>query len=398
MREIGIYLETSYKIYKNTLYCQDIYINVLNSIASRNSINLNYLIKINEFENGYKANFVNKTFQLKSYKTLFSLIWKFPVYKIFASNTINNFVDQCDTLIIMSPSPISKLLLIKCKTKNKKIILLVRQDIVEMNKTRYSGLKKYFANYFSNYYNKYFLKHLNNPKISIITSGEKLAAKYVQYSSNVFSFADSRYVLQDVVSQHDIRNINFSKKIQFLFVGRLEINKGINLLLDFAKKYANNISLSIIGDGLMTGYIKNYIQENNLSNTVSLLGHIEYGPGLLQYYKQSDFFIFPSYSEGLPQVVLEAMACGCVIFSSNVGSIPTIVKEDYNGILFNPLDEYEFYQKADSIFSNEFDLDNLRTNSLEIARKHAFENQIIIFEKVLNEQNDKKNINNHSCI
>lgn len=385
MKKIGVYLETSYRIKDNTLYCQDIYINVLNSIASRNNINLNFLIKINELENGYKANFVNKIFLLKPYKNLFSLIWKFPIYKLFVSNTINNFIDQCDTLIIMTPSPISKLLFDKCKVKNKKIILLVRQDIVEMNKTRYIGLKKYLANYFSNYYDKYFLKHLNNTNISIITSGEKLAAKYLQYSSNVFSFADSRYVLQDVVYQQDIRNINFSNKLQFLFVGRLEVNKGIILLLNFAKKYANKFSLTIIGDGLMSGHIKNYIQENNLTNTVSLLGRIEYGPSLLQYYKQSDFFIFPSYSEGLPQVILEAMACGCVIFSSNVGSIPTIVNEDYNGILFNPFDENEFYQKADLIFNNEYDLDTLRANSLEIARKHAFENQINIFEKVLNE-------------
>ncbi len=385
MKNIGVYLETSYRTKNNKLYCQDIYINVLNSIASRNKINFNFLIKINEFENGYMANCVNKTFLLKPYKNLFSLIWKFPVYKFFVSNTINNFVDQCDTLIIMTPSPISKLLFDKCKAKNKKIIILVRQDIVEMNKTRYSGLKKYFAKYFSNYYDKYFLKHLNNTNISIITSGEKLAEKYLKYSFNVFSFADSRYLLQDIISNQDIRNINFSNKIQFLFVGRLEINKGIILLLEFAKIYANKISLKIIGDGLMNGYIKNYIQENNLTNTVSLIGHIEYGSNLLQYYKQSDFFIFPSYSEGLPQVILEAMACGCVIFSSNVGSIPTIVKEDYNGILFNPLDENEFYQKVDLIFNNEFNLDKLRTNSLTIARKHAFENQINIFEKVLNE-------------
>jgi glycosyltransferase involved in cell wall biosynthesis len=288
----------------------------------------------------------------------------------------------------MTPSPISKLLFKISKRKNKKIILLVRQDIVEMNKTRYSGLKKYFAIYFSNYYDKYFLKHLNNTNISIITSGEKLAEKYLKYSSNVFSFADSRYLLQDVISNQDIKNINISNKIQFIFVGRLEVNKGIILLLNFAKKYANKISLIIIGDGLMSGYINNYIQENNLTNTVSLLGHIEYGPNLLKYYKKSDFFIFPSYSEGLPQVILEAMACGCVIFSSNVGSITTIVKEEFNGILFNPFDETEFYQKADLIFNNEFDLDKLRTNSLEIARNHAFENQINIFEKVLNDKNE----------
>ena len=384
MKQIGIYLETSYKINKDSLICQDIYINVLNSIAKRNNIYFNFLIKINHFNNGYSTNNIHKLFFILPYRNLFSLIWKYPIYKIFVIRQIDKFIDNCDILIIMTPSPISKLLFRISKRKNKKIILLVRQDIVEMNKTRYSGLKKYFANYFSNYYEKYFLKRINNKNITVIASGEKLAEKYLKYSPNVFSFADSRYLLQDVISKQEIRNIDISNKTQFLFVGRLEVNKGIILLLKFAKKYANKISLTIIGDGLMSGYVKNYIQENNLTNTVFLLGHIEFGPNLLKYYKISDFFIFPSYSEGLPQVILEAMACGCVVFSSNVGSITTIVKEEFNGILFNPLDENDFYQKADLIFNNEFDLDKLRTNSLEIARKYAFENQINIFEKVLN--------------
>jgi hypothetical protein len=187
MKQIGIYLETSYKINQDSLFCQDIYINVLNSIAIRNSIYFNFLIKINQFNNGYSVNNIHKLFYLRPYKNIFALIWKYPIYKIFVIGQINHFIDNSDILIIMTPSPISKLLFKISLKKNKKIILLVRQDIVEMNKTRYSGLKKYFANYFSNFYDKYFLKHLNN-NVSIITSGEKLAEKYLKYSSNVFSF------------------------------------------------------------------------------------------------------------------------------------------------------------------------------------------------------------------
>jgi glycosyltransferase involved in cell wall biosynthesis len=385
MKAVGVYLETSYKITNGTLFCQDIYINILNSISNRNNVNYNFLVKINKFENGHIANCVDKIFYLKPYPNLFTLIWKFPVYRFLILNSVIKFVDQCDTLIIMIPSPISKLVFNIAKARNKKIILLVRQDIVEMNRTRYVGFKKYFANYFSNYYHNYFLNFLNESNIYVITSGEKLAIKYLNYSNNVYSFADSRYLIHDIISKRNLRNISFSDKIHFLFVGRLEVNKGIFLLLEFAKKYSAKILLTIIGDGLLTNFVQNYILENNLSNTIVYLGHIEFGPNLLNYYKKSDFFIFPSYSEGLPQVILEAMACGCVIFSSNVGSIPTIVKNGFNGILFNPYDENDFYNKANMIFNNEFDLDKFRTNSLDMASFYAFENQIIIFEKILND-------------
>jgi glycosyltransferase involved in cell wall biosynthesis len=62
---------------------------------------------------------------------------------------------------------------------------------------------------------------------------------------------------------------------------------------------------------------------------------------LLELYNLSDVFVLASYSEGLPRVVIEAMACGCIPIATDVGSTAVIVKDGFNGFLVHtgdPLD------------------------------------------------------------
>jgi glycosyltransferase involved in cell wall biosynthesis len=114
------------------------------------------------------------------------------------------------------------------------------------------------------------------------------------------------------------------------------------------------------------------------------LGFIEFGDQLLSIYRENDFFLFPSYSEGLPQVILEAMANGCFVISTNVGSIPFIIKDNVNGILINPHNLDNIKKVIDAIFTQQFNIKSIRYNAIKSATMYSFENQINIFEKVLN--------------
>ena len=58
---------------------------------------------------------------------------------------------------------------------------------------------------------------------------------------------------------------------------------------------------------------------------------------IIKEYTNADVFCLPSLYEGFPNVICEAMSCGLPILCSNVCDNPNIVKEDLNGILFNPL-------------------------------------------------------------
>ena len=136
------------------------------------------------------------------------------------------------------------------------------------------------------------------------------------------------------------KNNSSSKIMNILFLGRIGNNKGIFDILKIIIKnkdiYNNKIKLHIGGDGDVKKLLK-IIQENDLRNIVEYLGWVSNNEknNLLLH---SDIYMLPSYAEGLPVSILEAMSYGMPIISTNVGGIPEIVKHQYNGLLFQPGD------------------------------------------------------------
>lgn len=131
------------------------------------------------------------------------------------------------------------------------------------------------------------------------------------------------------------------KKFDLVFAARLEKNKGIRLLLEAIRniKLQNPIiKLLIIGNGPLKDEILRHIREYKLENNVFLSGWLETLGDVAGAYNSARIFVNPSFNEGGPRVVLEAMACGLPIISTRVGLVPDIVKDGENGLLadWNP--------------------------------------------------------------
>lgn len=103
------------------------------------------------------------------------------------------------------------------------------------------------------------------------------------------------------------------------------------------------------GDGEIDK-VKQYIKENNLDDIAEYIGWVS-GEEKNKLLNEVDVFILPSYNEGLPISILEAMSYNLPIVSTNVGGIPEILKNEYNGYLINPGD-LEALENAISILIN----------------------------------------------
>lgn len=120
-------------------------------------------------------------------------------------------------------------------------------------------------------------------------------------------------------------------------VGRLSAEKGHRVLLRIAKKILETHPESvflIIGDGPLKSML-----ENEFSSPSIIFTGLR--KDLVELYSQMDIFVLPSLKEGLPMVILEAMASKTPIIATSVGAIPTVLKDKETGLLVQPGNEEE---------------------------------------------------------
>ncbi len=123
------------------------------------------------------------------------------------------------------------------------------------------------------------------------------------------------------------------------YVGRFVATKGLHELLEaFAEMVSRDESLRLvlIGDGVMRDELKTRLATSSLGRYVLLPGALQ-PEAIAEWLNASDALCLPSYSEGYPNVVLEALACGRPVVATQVGGIPEIIDRT-NGRLVPPRD------------------------------------------------------------
>lgn len=142
---------------------------------------------------------------------------------------------------------------------------------------------------------------------------------------------------------------------RLLFVGRLVDGKGLYDLLEAFEtvREDTDVELLIIGDGPLADDLTRYIDRNELSEDVQMLGYRSDIPNLLA---ASDFLVLPSYREGTPRVISEALASGTPVVSTRIAGIPEQVTDGKTGLLYDPGD----VQALEDAISNLLDDHELR--------------------------------------
>lgn len=145
--------------------------------------------------------------------------------------------------------------------------------------------------------------------------------------------------LNNPVQEFPFPDRNYDQSVlKLLFLGRISTEKGLFDLLDYLKSNTH------FRKGLITltiGGMGDFEQLNALLDDEQFHGRVFYKGWLDEIGKQeqlleNDIFILPSYYEGLPISILEAMSAKMPIIATNIGGIPSVVKSGLNGWLFHP--------------------------------------------------------------
>ena len=134
------------------------------------------------------------------------------------------------------------------------------------------------------------------------------------------------------------REMGDTKSLKVLFLGWITPNKGIFDLLDAAEQLRDKpIKLILGGKGTHFEEMQEAVAQRDLGSVVELRGWIT-GADKMKAFRECDAFILPSYREGYPNALLEAMAAGLPCIASAISSIPDLITDGKNGFLIEPGD------------------------------------------------------------
>jgi len=129
-----------------------------------------------------------------------------------------------------------------------------------------------------------------------------------------------------------------------LYSGRLLERKGLPILLQAAAmvcKEERKVKFVLLGDGPMKHYLERESVKLGLQNRFVCLGHIPFWARrqeLVEFYQHAAIYVQPSFYEGLPATLLEAMACGKAVVATAVSGHLDVINNRINGLLVPPND------------------------------------------------------------
>ena len=216
-----------------------------------------------------------------------------------------------------------------------------------------------------------------NIEKKIVTRANKIASVSKKSAIEIEHYFGYNLNNIDIASNgvdSDFFTLNKEEKKEFniLYVGRLDYKKGLIDLVNAGKKIISNYpntKFTLVGSGPLLNTLIDIVDRNNIRNSFFFPGHVDQKT-LRNFYQESSIFILPSYYEGLPNVILEAMACGLPIISTKVGGIPDVLENEKNG-LFIPTGDPEAIESAIIRLINDADTrKEMGVYSREMVEKH----------------------------
>lgn len=161
-----------------------------------------------------------------------------------------------------------------------------------------------------------------------------------------------------------------------VFVGAFIKRKGIlELIVSFASSKLD-CKLHLCGDGPLMDAARQLVKDLNIEAQVVFHGWVGFEQKI-SVFKGCRLFVLPSYNEGLPLTIIEALACSCVVLSTNVGAISEVIKHGINGFIFDAGDSDQLSMLMTNIYNDTALLDQISSSGLN-EYNMRFRSEVVI--------------------
>lgn len=336
---------------------------LLNTIKSIEE-NYNVFVFINK--RGDK-NFSKKLKDKEKYKTLnFGLIQKSYFRTILeVPLTVNSlvktikFIKKNNIDLIYSNTSVNILGILAAKLTKKRHFWHIHEQFGGVFNAKFRKIYKSLMKY-----NKNYNIYISN----IIKNNWEENIEGIKYIPNTI-------IRNPIMLKSEDNNINSIKEdVVIGFAGSIVKNKNLVLILnainDLKKDY-KNLKLMIAGEGYLKKDMMKYCIKNNLTEIVTFLGNVD---DMNKFYEKIDILILPSFTEGVPLVVLEAAVKGKMIILTKNSGINEILVENEDYMSINPNDYNDLNDKLRLILNNNDIIKKYGNNSFKTINEYLKKN------------------------
>lgn len=165
---------------------------------------------------------------------------------------------------------------------------------------------------------------------------------------------------------------NRSNLRSVIYTGRFEVFKGLSDLIECSgivcKKYPD-VKFILVGSGTILDSLKKQVSKLKLENNIIFTGSLSKSQ-IIEYYQNATIFVLPSYREGFPTSLMEAMSCGIPSIATNVEGSAELIKDGENGLLVPQKNPEKLAESVIYLLENEEFRNKIGAN----ARNHIVKN------------------------
>ena len=284
-------------------------------------------------------------------------------------------LSSVDVVWVFGPHPFAVVLVVLAAVRRKRIVLGVRMESVQYYRSRFPSR---------------FWRPAILPIVAIDRAYRLLARRYpatVVGADLVDRYGGARTsLLQMVVSlvrerevPHEAPSRNWDGPIELLTVGRIEPEKNPLLLVEalarLERRSPGRFRLTWVGRGELEPAVRKRAESLGVAGRLRLIGYVPFGPELLEMYRSAHAFVHVSLTEGVPQVLVEALATGTPVIATDVGGVGELLAGGRAGVLLPPNDVDALVEAVHEITDEPEKRERMVAAGLEMARRRTLERE-----------------------
>lgn len=280
---------------------------------------------------------------------------------------------RVDVMWVIGPYPFSAIFVLLGLARRKRVVLGVRQDTMEYYRARLPH--RVLAPVLGPLWLLEAFYRVGSRVLPLTAVGDSIARRYGAPRAGVLEYVTALTPRTDVADQPP--DLDWSGRLRLLSVGRIEPEKAplmmVEALAELERRAPGRYSLTWAGTGRLADATRARAEELGIGELLALPGYVPYEPDLRLLYREVHMLVHVALTEGLPQVVLQAMAAGTPIVASDVGGVKAALDGGAAGLVVPPGDRSALVRAVEQTAEDAPARTRRVERGLELARGRTLE-------------------------